>query len=133
MSSIEEFELDNVISEIGNFGKFQFINYVLISIPLGFTAAYTLSYVFTASDLSYRCAISECDKLDQLNNVTYNPEWLKYAVPFYDDKPSQCERYQPYINNSESICTDKYFDSSNVEYCNEFIYENDEATILNEV
>lgn len=47
-------QLDSILKELGQFGKFQTINYLLIAIPLTLSAAYTLSYVFTAGDLDYR-------------------------------------------------------------------------------
>lgn len=133
MVSTEKFELDNVIDEIGQFGKFQLINYILISIPLGITAFYTVAYVFTASDLNYRCAVPECDQLTTADStVEYNPLWLRYAVPYDDDLPEQCIRYSS-NNSSDHECTAESFDSSKTERCHEFIFENDEKTILNEV
>lgn len=50
-------QLDLILKELGQFGKFQIINYLLIAIPLTLSAAYTLSYVFTAGDLDYRYVI----------------------------------------------------------------------------
>lgn len=131
MSSSEKFELDNVIREIGQFGKFQLINYILISIPLGLTAVYALTYVFTASDLNYRCVVPECDKIID-SNIEFNPKWLKYAVPFKEDLPVQCDRYT--LNNSREFeCRNGSFLTHNTKRCDEFVYENNEKTILNEV
>jgi hypothetical protein len=47
-------DLDNILDEVGHFGKFQAINYVLVGFPILLSAAVTLSYVFTAGTLEYR-------------------------------------------------------------------------------
>ncbi|PSN36798.1 hypothetical protein C0J52_19390 [Blattella germanica] len=47
-------DLDEVLDEVGHFGKFQAINYLLIGIPILLSAIYALCYVFTAGDLEYR-------------------------------------------------------------------------------
>lgn len=47
-------ELDEILEELGEFGKFQIINYVFISIPILFFAGFTLSYIFAAGQLNYR-------------------------------------------------------------------------------
>lgn len=47
-------DFDSVLDEIGEFGKFQFINYFLVCLPVFFGAANSLSYVFTAAVPNYR-------------------------------------------------------------------------------
>lgn len=47
-------DLDTILLQLGDFGRFQFANYVAISFPILFSAIYTLTYVFTAKDLKYR-------------------------------------------------------------------------------
>lgn len=49
-----ELDLDSILNELGQFGLFQWINFMLIGIPIAFTGLFTLSYVFTAADLEYR-------------------------------------------------------------------------------
>lgn len=49
-----DFDLDRILVELGQFGKFQIINYFLLCIPVALSAIYALSYVFTAGDLEYR-------------------------------------------------------------------------------
>lgn len=49
-----DFDLDRILVELGQFGKFQIINYILLCIPVALSAIYALSYVFTAGDLEYR-------------------------------------------------------------------------------
>lgn len=47
-------DLDSVLEELGEFGKFQIINYIFISIPIFLFAGFSLSYVFAAGQLNYR-------------------------------------------------------------------------------
>jgi hypothetical protein len=47
-------DLDEILEEVGHFGKFQATNYFLIGFPILLSAAFSLSYVFTAGDLEYR-------------------------------------------------------------------------------
>lgn len=47
-------DLDKVLEEIGEFGKYQKIKYFLLCIPVFFGAANSLSYVFTAGKQHYR-------------------------------------------------------------------------------
>lgn len=47
-------DFDKVLEEIGEFGRFQKINYLLICLPVIFGAAHNLSYLFTAGVPNYR-------------------------------------------------------------------------------
>ena len=47
-------DLDEVLDEVGHFGRFQAINYVLVGIPILLSSVYALSYIFTAGELEYR-------------------------------------------------------------------------------
>lgn len=49
--------LDYVIQEIGEFGRFQIINYILIFIPIALSTTWLLSFIFTAATLEYRYKI----------------------------------------------------------------------------
>lgn len=50
----QDLDLDGVLKELGQFGKFQLINYLFICLPILFSAIFTVSYVFTAGQLEYR-------------------------------------------------------------------------------
>lgn len=50
----EENQLDAIIVEIGQFGHFQVFNYLLLCLPIICNAFYSISYVFTASDVPHR-------------------------------------------------------------------------------
>ena len=47
-------DFDEVLDEIGEFGRFQLTNYLLICLPVFFGAANSLAYIFTAGVPSYR-------------------------------------------------------------------------------
>lgn len=51
---MSDHNFDVILKDLGEFGKFQKINYVLMCIPIALTAMYGMSYVFTAADLEYR-------------------------------------------------------------------------------
>nr|CAD7445168.1 unnamed protein product [Timema bartmani] len=73
-------DLDKVLGELGQCGRFQITNYILICLPIMFNAMFTLTYVFTAGDVAYRCKVPECDTVDP----EYAPEWLPHAVPYQE-------------------------------------------------
>lgn len=52
----QDADIDFVLTEIGNFGRYQIMNYALISIPVGLMACYVVGFVFTAAPLDYRFA-----------------------------------------------------------------------------
>lgn len=80
----------------------------------------------------YRCKIPECEPID---SIDYNPEWIKFAVPFKNKLPSKCTRYG-YLNNSiidQNICSSNNFDTTVQISCTDgHIYDGDEKTIVNE-
>lgn len=47
-------DFDSVLLEIGEFGRYQQTNYLLLCIPVLFAAANSLTYVFTAGVPNYR-------------------------------------------------------------------------------
>lgn len=53
----ETMDFDLILEEIGEFGKFQLLNYLLICLPVFYGAANSLSYVFTSRSPSYRSDI----------------------------------------------------------------------------
>lgn len=50
----KEVNLDNVLSELGNIGKFQLINFVLIGIAILWSSIVSLTFVFAAGEVNYR-------------------------------------------------------------------------------
>lgn len=50
----KDMNFDLVLDEIGEFGRYQQTNFLLLSLPVIFAAANSLSYVFTAGSPNYR-------------------------------------------------------------------------------
>uniref|UniRef100_A0A1B0DMI4 Major facilitator superfamily (MFS) profile domain-containing protein n=1 Tax=Phlebotomus papatasi TaxID=29031 RepID=A0A1B0DMI4_PHLPP len=131
MSVKEEktFDLDLLIQQIGPFGKFQLINYLLICIPIAYTAMYTLTFVFTAGDLEYRCRIPGCD----FDNSSFQANFLNFTIPKDGDTFSMCQKFHHVPNATiEDQCQADLFDRNKLEDCSEFVYQDDETTILSE-
>lgn len=53
-SADEDNSLDAILVRIGQFGRFQLINYALLCVPMVFNAFFSISYVFTASTVVHR-------------------------------------------------------------------------------
>ncbi|XP_066992268.1 solute carrier family 22 member 4 [Anabrus simplex] len=132
-----ETDLDKILEELGQFGRFQIVSYVLISIPMIFVVISGTSFVFTSGDLDYRCRIPECDG----NNTAYRPEWIQNAVPMEQragmEIPHRCLRYEVVNITSESgsgseYCPAQLFDNTSTVRCDEWIFDGNEYTIVNE-
>ncbi|GLH00664.1 Organic cation transporter protein [Gryllus bimaculatus] len=136
-TSASAVDLDEILEEVGQFGKYQITSYLLISLPIFFTVISGTSYVFTAGDLDYRCHIPEC--LDSGNQ--YMPPWIANAVPFEGKAshriPSRCLRYEPANENITSYsphsvsCPAEMFLNTTIR-CNKWVYQRDESTIASE-
>jgi hypothetical protein len=50
-------QLDSILEELGNFGRYQFINYVLIVIPIVLSGLVNGAFIFTAADEPYRLVL----------------------------------------------------------------------------
>uniref|UniRef100_A0AAG5DWA7 Major facilitator superfamily (MFS) profile domain-containing protein n=2 Tax=Anopheles atroparvus TaxID=41427 RepID=A0AAG5DWA7_ANOAO len=126
-----EIVLDDILIEIGTFGKFQLRQFVLMILPLVFNAFSNLSYVFTAADLHYRCVIPECE--NRIGAV-YQPDWLPAAVPYENNLPARCQRYEQLPNTTldHSHCLPNDFNQSIIERCSSFVYQETTVTIVNE-
>ncbi|XP_026480787.1 organic cation transporter protein-like isoform X1 [Ctenocephalides felis] len=99
----QDLDLDSVLRELGQFGKFQLINYLFICLPILFSAIFTLSYVFTAGQVEYRCLVPECEQVTFQNRSSFliadegkfEPSWIQNVLPFdAGGKVSQCTRYK---------------------------------------
>ena len=132
-------DFDQILVEIGEFGRYQKRNYLLICLPVMFAAANSLSYVFTAGIPAYRCLIPQCD--DALH-PQLNAPWLSNAAPGKNNKngfftPDNCNKYQ--VNSSfvtESLaesCPAEMFNKEISERCFQWVYDEEDRTIVQEV
>ncbi|KAH8372838.1 hypothetical protein KR009_006112, partial [Drosophila setifemur] len=126
-------DFDDILNQIGEFGRYQRRNYLLICLPVLFAAANSLSYVFTAGAPSYRCFVPGCDSTEAPD---YGADWVPVAVPGRWSKqghftPDTCNRFAANKSNpwtSERCSADNFTEES--ERCQEFVYSGDERTIV---
>ncbi|BFG03427.1 organic cation transporter protein [Drosophila madeirensis] len=133
-------DFDEILTQIGEFGRYQRRNYLLICLPVLFAAANSLSYVFTAGTPTYRCYIPGCDSIDAPD---YHADWVHIAVPGTWSKkgtfkPATCERYVANETSTfsweplpEGQCTAANF-TKEQERCLQFVYGSHERTIVQE-
>ncbi|XP_058118047.1 organic cation transporter protein-like [Anopheles coustani] len=120
---------DDILIEIGSFGRFQLRQFLLMILPLVFNAFSNLSYVFTAADLQYRCFIPTCENR---SNAIYQTDWLQAAVPYENNLPAKCLRYEPLTNTTTDHCRANDFNQSVIAQCSSFVYQEPTVTIVNE-
>jgi len=95
--------------------------------------------VFNFSFGCCRCEIPQCD----INNTTYDPEWLSIAVPLKDSvnhEPYRCIRYKykysfssnKMDNFTYNMCTPEFFDINFTEKCDMWVFTDTERTIVND-
>lgn len=75
------------------------------------------------------CKIPACDT----EPAEYTPNWLIHAVPYNNDLPEKCFSYMNTVENSTQCYDIDLFNMTEKISCDEFVYETDEVTLLNEV
>ncbi|KAH8404444.1 hypothetical protein KR222_002044, partial [Zaprionus bogoriensis] len=128
-SASEDNSLDAILVRIGQFGRYQIINYVLLCVPMVFNAFFSISYVFTASTVVHRCNITQCDS----PSSPYDADWLNFTIPSKNSEWDMCNRY---IATGEQLdvdmCYPQYF-GDRIESCgNDFKFRDEEKTISTE-
>lgn len=118
----DSWSLDSILTDIGQFGNYQIKNYLLLSIPMTFNAIFSLTYVFTAGSVKYRCNITDCDT----STTHFNEPWINFTIP----EGSQCSKYRSYELGS---CSSENFDFDKTEKCSDFKVADQEYTISEEV
>lgn len=126
----EDNSLDAILVRIGQFGRFQIINYVLLCVPMVFNAFFSISYVFTASTVEHRYVLgasmpsssptpplshSACLFNYQIQtrfrcNITqcdspassYEESWLNFTVPYKNSAWDSCNRYVNLLESESS-------------------------------
>ncbi|XP_032678535.1 organic cation transporter protein-like [Odontomachus brunneus] len=120
-------EKTSVGNAIDKFGLYQVMMFALISLPLMFTAGFTLCYIFTAGEIKYRCLVPECERPE---NATFNPTWVNASAPrIKGDDMSRCTRYT--VRDHSGACTINSFTNVTRD-CDSWVYDPTESTILNE-
>ncbi|XP_017122857.2 organic cation transporter protein isoform X1 [Drosophila elegans] len=129
----EDNSLDAILVRIGQFGRYQIINYVLLCVPMLFNAFFSISYVFSASTVVHRCNVPQCDS----GSSGYVESWLNFTIP-YKNSWDACHRFA--VNETEisgaapsgDFCAEEYF-SNRTESCgHDFKFRDEEKTISTE-
>lgn len=131
-------DFDQILQQIGEFGRFQKRNYLLICLPVLFAAANSLSYVFTAGIPQYRCFVPECE---EYIGASLDEPWLSNALPGTTSTngvftPSQCQRYLATKNETLNTANDEYCPINKFPHkvvrCNDWVFDMSEITIVQE-
>lgn len=86
--------------------------------------------IFYFSRNNYRCEIPSCENGER----TYLTPWLNISTPFVANLPEKCFKYEELVASENASCSIESFNRSVIVECrNNFIYEDDEITIQNEV
>ncbi|XP_025207596.1 solute carrier family 22 member 21-like [Melanaphis sacchari] len=125
-------DIDQVLKSLG-MGRYQVIGCILFGLIIMYSNVSPVTYVFTASDLKYRCEIPECDAPNSKER-TYQPEWLQFTMPYRNDtkQPRKCQRYAalsgPLVNGTR--CSSSGFNNDAIEWCRDsWVFEDFENTI----
>uniref|UniRef100_A0A6P4FLF3 Organic cation transporter protein-like n=1 Tax=Drosophila rhopaloa TaxID=1041015 RepID=A0A6P4FLF3_DRORH len=124
--------LDAILVRIGQFGRYQIINYVLLCIPMLFNAFFSISYVFSASTVVHRCNVPQCDS----SGSVYEESWLNFTIP-YKNSWDACHRYavnetELFTDPSGPYCDEQYFTNKSETCGHDFKFRDEEKTISTE-
>ena len=79
---------------------------------------------------NFRCRVPECELPE---DSTFTTDWLEMALPFEKQNPSACERYAVNPSTDNVTCTAESFDTSKKIKCNDWVFDDYELTIVNQV
>ncbi|CAG9787562.1 unnamed protein product [Diatraea saccharalis] len=121
-------DLDDIlVNELGQFGRFQMTNLLLVAIPL-IMSAFMTEYIFSAAAVPHRCMISECG--EEPRGLTFHQEWISNAIPETNNGFSSCERFAPAGGTgSLASCPANLFDQSNTQQCESFVYDRENSVV----
>ncbi|XP_047506628.1 organic cation transporter protein-like [Pieris napi] len=109
----KEITVDDILLDLGPFGKFHLLNYILILFPVLLAGMYSSVYNFEAMDLKYRCTVPECEDSAVVN----------FSIPHVDGEPSKCRRYAPFANVTlNDTCSEHFYDTSTEIKCDSYVY-----------
>ncbi|KAJ8723077.1 hypothetical protein PYW08_002989 [Mythimna loreyi] len=112
-------DLDAILLELGQFGRYQIRNYCFILVVILTAAVYNSQYIFAAGEIPYRCAVPECESSP--------PEfiagsWGLWALP---DGRARCERLVPIAQE----CAPSSFSANETKQCFSWVYENHDTIV----
>ncbi|XP_023945421.2 organic cation transporter protein-like [Bicyclus anynana] len=108
-------------NELGEFGKYQLLNILLLALPAVASGFMAGDYVFTAGKLPYRCAVPLCDE----QPTEFAPEWILNAIPRTTTGFEDCSRYADLSNTTtfpSDACPPELFDRNTIIPCEGYVY-----------
>ncbi|CAH2047635.1 unnamed protein product, partial [Iphiclides podalirius] len=124
----KKIDIDDVlINEIGQFGRYQIRQLLLLSLPL-LVGAFSSEYIFSAAAIPHRCQIPECG--EEGKDLEFQPEWILNAIPESSSGFSSCERYEPLGGNgSLDFCPADIFNRNNLIACDDYVYSRNNSVV----
>ncbi|CAH0719750.1 unnamed protein product, partial [Brenthis ino] len=110
----QQFHLDGILSELGSFGKYQLLLLLLLAFRDSFLNMCNYNFVFTATEVPFRCNVSLCAS----TLGSFNSSWASYTM-----SNSSCHR-PLLLLTSNSSCSRATFDRNRTVHCNDIVYEN---------
>ncbi|XP_047531043.1 organic cation transporter protein-like [Vanessa atalanta] len=123
-------DLDDVLTnELGQFGRFQLRNMLLVAVPI-IMSAFMSEFIFSAAAIPHRCQIPECGEKSNLED--FEPEWILNAVPETSTGFDSCQRFTPNrlsTNGTLDNCPANLFNQSSTVSCDGFVYARDNSVV----
>ncbi|KAG6446075.1 hypothetical protein O3G_MSEX004238 [Manduca sexta] len=115
--------LDAILKQLGPFGRYNVLNYMMLLFPCFLAGMYGSVFVFEASDINYRCEISECES-------SQDSTWLEHAIPMEKDSPAKCTRYA-FLDDisANSSCPANIFNRNRTEKCSSYVYSDEDSAV----
>lgn len=135
-------DLDAIILEIGETGRYRSFMLVVWSVLILLTSLANTSYLITSSRVEYRCAIPQCEHI-RADRVAeqFAPEWMRFAIPDAVDNTTTasvlCKKYR-WLGDPNDVadadrlvnCKESMFDTRQLDDCTEFVFEYEDAAIM---
>ncbi|XP_049872645.1 organic cation transporter protein-like [Pectinophora gossypiella] len=118
-------DLDAILAELGQFGRYQVRTYCFILLPIVFSAVYNSQYIFAAAATDHRCVVPECESPPL--SWSAGP-WAGWALP--EEDGGRCARLQP-LPAAAGACAPAAFHHNNTVACDAWVYQNN-YTIVSE-
>ncbi|CAB3221790.1 unnamed protein product [Arctia plantaginis] len=122
-------DLDDVlVNELGQFGRYQLLNLLLLSAPL-IMSAFPSEFIFSAAAIPHRCRIPECGE-DSRSNL-FEPGWVLNAIPADDSNTgfASCSRFLSTGNGTLNSCPVNLFATTTTDCNNEFVYSRHNSVV----
>ncbi|XP_072932964.1 organic cation transporter protein-like [Epargyreus clarus] len=115
----EPVDLDAILVELGQFGRYQIRTYCFILLPIMFSAIYNSQYIFAAAEVNYRCQVPECEASPPQFATN---GWGGWAFP---DGGGRCERLRPVADS----CQQASFHPTETKRCQAWIYQHNNSIV----